>query len=63
MTPSLTPMAQVWHADRLAMLRHLEWLVAPVRETHRDLRFQITWADPESGPNGAEKAVFIEQRV
>jgi hypothetical protein len=56
-------MGQARQFDRSAMRRHLEWLVARVRETHRDLRFEITWADPESGPNGAEKAVLIEQRV
>lgn len=32
------------------MLAHLEWLVAPVRETHPDLRFEIAHGLPERGP-------------
>lgn len=54
MTPSLTPMAQACRADRLAMLRHLEWLIAPVRDMHPNLRLEIAWGDPESGPNRAK---------
>ena len=36
------------HPDRAAIRRHLEWLIASVRETHPDLRLEIAWGDPES---------------
>jgi hypothetical protein len=42
------------HPDRAAMLRHLEWLMGSVRQAHPDLRFEIAWGDPESGPNRAK---------
>ena len=50
----LKPTARVCRADRSAMLRHLEWLTAPVAETHRELRIEIAWGAPESGPNRAK---------
>jgi hypothetical protein len=41
-------------SDRHAMLSHLEWLVAPIRDTHPRMRLEIAWADPEHGPNRAK---------
>jgi hypothetical protein len=40
--------------DRSAMLRHLEWLAEPVAQQSPDLRFEIAWSDPETGPNRAK---------
>jgi hypothetical protein len=36
------------------MLRHLEWLIGSVGEVQADLRLEIAWGDPESGPNHAK---------
>jgi len=35
------------------MQHHLEWLVAPARGVHSDLRIEIAWGDPGSGPSRA----------
>lgn len=40
--------------DSAAMREHLDWLVAPVRDTHTHLRLEIAWADPDTGPNRAK---------
>jgi hypothetical protein len=36
------------------MLRHLEWLAEPVAQQSPELRFEIAWSDPETGPNRAK---------
>jgi hypothetical protein len=39
---------------REAMLGHLEWLAAPMAQQSPELRFEIAWSDPETGPNCAK---------
>ena len=41
-------------SDSAAMLSHLEWIVAPVCHSQPDLRLEIAWADPDTGPNRAK---------
>ncbi len=41
-------------ADGSAMFNHLNWLVAPIRDTHPQVRLEIAWADPDTGPNRAK---------
>ena len=41
-------------ADRGAIFSHLEWIVAPVCHSQPDLRLEIAWADPDTGPNRAK---------
>ena len=38
-------------ADCSAMFNHLEWLIAPIRDTHPKVRLELAWADPDTGPN------------
>ena len=50
------PNAEEWVClpDRPAMRRHLKWLTEPVRQTSSQLRVEIAWGDPDSGPNRAK---------
>ncbi len=34
---------------RETMLAHLEWVVAPARETHPGLRLEVAWVSPTWG--------------
>lgn len=38
-------------ADIEMMRAHIEWLTAPVREAHPDLRVEIAWGAPDRGPS------------
>jgi hypothetical protein len=40
--------------NRAAMQDHLNWLVGPVLAAHPDLRLEIAWGSPESGPCNAK---------
>jgi hypothetical protein len=40
--------------DSAAMLNHFDWLVAPVRKTHRHLRCEVAWGVPHRGPSCAK---------
>jgi hypothetical protein len=40
--------------NRTDMRRLLEWLAEPVANQSADLRFEIAWSDPETGPNRAK---------
>lgn len=46
--------AAAYRPNRADMRRHLEWLAEPVRGKSPDLRLEIAWADPETGPNRAK---------
>jgi len=46
--------ATAYRPNRADMRRHLEWLAEPVCCASPDLRVEIAWADPETGPNRAK---------
>lgn len=46
--------ATAYRPDRAHMRLHLEWLAEPVCRASPDLRVEIAWADPKTGPNRAK---------
>jgi len=43
-----------YRPNRADMRRHLEWLCEPASRESPDLRLEIAWADPDTGPNRAK---------